>query len=130
VTVEDRSPGLVKVVERAQDAPAGRCHSLAPLVEVPAWTRAYRRARSEAAGGVDGVTKEPDGHNLEAHLQARHARLQTTRYRPQPLRRVSLPKGPGNRRPIGMAACEAKLVQDAVREVLAALYAQDFRGCS
>jgi RNA-directed DNA polymerase len=94
-------------------------------------TRAYRRARSDAAVGVDGVTKERYGHNLEANLQALHARLKTKRYRHQPIRRVSIPKGPGKKmRPIGMAACEDTLVQDAVREVLEALYEQDFLGCS
>jgi RNA-directed DNA polymerase len=130
LTLEDMSPGLLKVVERAKDEPEGRFHSLAHLVDVPALTRAYRRARSDAAVGVDGVTKEHYGHNLEANLQALHARLKTKRYRHQPIRRVYIPKGQGNMRPIGIAAFEDKLVQDAVREVLEALYEQDFLGCS
>jgi len=79
LTWADMSPGLVKGVARAKDEPAGRCHSLAPLVDVPAVTRASRRARAEAAVGVDGVTKEHYGHNLEANLQALHARLKTKR---------------------------------------------------
>jgi RNA-directed DNA polymerase len=130
LTLEDMSPGLLKVVERAKDEPEGRFHSLAHLVDVPALTRAYRRARSDAAVGVDGVTKEHYGPNLEANLQALHARLKTKRYRHQPIRRVYIPKGQGNMRPIGIAAFEDKLVQDAVREVLEALYEQDFLGCS
>jgi RNA-directed DNA polymerase len=130
LTLADMSPGLLKAVERAHDEPAGRFHSLAHLVDVPALTRAYRRARSDAAVGVDGVTKEHDGHNLEANLQARHARLKTKRYRHQPIRRVDIPKGQGKMRPIGIAACEDTLVQDAVREGLEALYEQDVLGCS
>ena len=130
LTLEDMSPGLLKVVERAKDEPEGRFHSLAHLVDVPALTRAYRRARSDAAVGVDGVTKERYGHNLEANLQALHARLKTKRYRHQPIRRVYIPKGQGKMRPIGIAAFEDKLVQDAVREVLEALYEQDFLSCS
>src|ERR1043166_5152139 len=130
LTWADRSPGLVKVVERAQREPAGRFHALAHLLDVPALTRAYRRARSEAAVGVDGVTKEQYGQELEANFQALHARLKAKQYRHQPIRRVHIPKAQGKTRPIGISAFEDKLVQDAVREVLEAMYEQDFLGCS
>jgi RNA-directed DNA polymerase len=43
---------------------------------------------------------------------------------------VHIPKGQGKTRPIGISAFEDKLVQDAVREVLAAIYEQDFLDCS
>jgi len=130
LTLENMSPGLVKVVERAQRAPAGRCHALAHLLDVPALTRAYRRARAEAAVGVDGVTKEQYGQEREANCQALHARVKAKQYRHQPIRRVHIPKAQGKTRPIGIAAFEDKLVQDAVREVLEAIYEQDFLACS
>jgi RNA-directed DNA polymerase len=129
-TLEARSPGRVKGVARAQRAPEGRCHSLAHLIEVAALTRAFRRQRADAAVGVEGITKAAYGQNLEAHLEELHARLQEKRYRPQPIRRVHLPKAPGKTRPIGLSACEDTLVQDAVREVVEALDAQDFLACS
>jgi group II intron reverse transcriptase/maturase len=130
LTLEDMSPGLAKVVERAQREPAGRFHALAHLIDVPALTRAYRRQRSDAAVGVDGVTKEQYGQNLEANLQKLHGRLKDKRYRHQPIRRVHIPKTQGKTRPIGISAFEDKLVQDAVREVLEAIYEQDFLDCS
>jgi RNA-directed DNA polymerase len=43
---------------------------------------------------------------------------------------VHIPKAQGKTRPIGMSAFEDKVVQDAVREVLEAIYEQDFLGCS
>src|SRR5262245_12710126 len=129
-TLEAMSPGLLKVVERAQQAPEGRFNSLAHLIDVPALERAYHRQRSDAAVGVDGVTKEQYGRNLESNLQDLHARLKTKRYRHQPIRRVHIPKAQGKTRPIGMSAFEDKLVQDAVREVLEAIYEQDFLDCS
>jgi len=123
---EARSPGRVQGVERAQRAPAGRFHALAQVIDRPALERASHRQHAEAAVGVDGVTKAPYGQNVEANLQARHVRLKAPPSRPQPLRRVHLPQGQGTTRPMGMSACEDTVVQDAVREVLEAIYAQDF----
>jgi retron-type reverse transcriptase len=130
LTSEAMSPGLLKVVERAQHEPAGRFNSLAHLIDVPALARAYHRQRSDAAVGVDGVTKEAYGRNLESNLQDLHTRLKEKRYRHQPIRRVHIPKAQGKTRPIGISAFEDKVVQDAVREVLEAIYEQDFLDCS
>jgi RNA-directed DNA polymerase len=63
----DMSPGLLKVVDRAKREPEGRFHSLAHLIDVPALERAYHRQRGNAAVGIDGVTKEQYGQNLEAN---------------------------------------------------------------
>jgi len=116
LTLENMSPKLVKVVERAQREPEGRFHSLAHLMDVPALERAYRRSQKDAAVGVDGVTKEQYGQDLEQNLQDLHARMKAKRYRHQPIRRVHIPKEGGKTRPIGISAFEDKLVQDVVRE--------------
>ena len=129
-TLVDMSPGLLKGVERAQREPEGRFHTLAHLIDMPALERAYRRQRADAAVGIDGVTKEQYGQALEVNLQDLHARLKAKRYRHQPIRRVHIPKAQGKTRPIGISAFEDKVVQDAVREVLEAIYEQDFLGCS
>jgi RNA-directed DNA polymerase len=100
------------------------------LIDVPALGRAYRRQRSDAAVGVDGVTKEQYGQALEDSLQDLHARLKAQRYRHQPIRRVHIPKAQGKTRPIGIAAFEDTVVQDAVCEVLEAIYKLDFLDCS
>ncbi|MDI3284809.1 group II intron reverse transcriptase/maturase [Polyangium sp. 15x6] len=127
---ENMSPGLLKVAERAKREPEGRFHALAHLIDGPALARAYRRMRKDAAVGVDGVTKEQYGLDLERNLQGLHERLRSKRYRHQPVRRVHIPKDKGKTRPIGISAFEDKLVQDAVREVLEAIYEQDFLDCS
>jgi group II intron reverse transcriptase/maturase len=124
------SPGLLKVAERAKTEPEGRFHSLAHLVDVPALMRAYRRMRKDAAVGVDEVTKEQYGQALESNLRDLHERLVSKRYRHQPIRRVHIPKDKGKTRPIGISAFEDKLVQDALRELLEAIYEQDFLPCS
>lgn len=124
------SPELLKVVVRAKQEPEGRFHSLAHLIDVPALKRAYQRMRKDAAVGVDGVTKEQYGQHLGENLAALHKRLAAQQYRHQPIRRVHIPKGQGKTRPIGISAFEDKLVQDALREVLEAIYEQDFMDCS
>jgi RNA-directed DNA polymerase len=124
------SPELRKVAERAKREPDGQFHSLAHLIDELALYRAYGRQRADAAVGVDGVTKEDYGQDLAGNLQDLHERLRTQRYRHQPIRRVHIPKDNGTTRPLGISAFEDKLVQDAVREVLQAIYEQDFLDCS
>jgi len=129
-TSETMSLGLLKVVERAKTEPEGRFHSLAHLIDVPGLMRAHRRMRKDAAVGVDAVTKEQYGEDLEGNLRGLHERLVSKQYRHRPIRRVHIPKEKGKTRPIGISAYEDKLVQDAVREVLEAIYEQDFLDCS
>jgi RNA-directed DNA polymerase len=129
-TSKNMSPSLLKVVERAKREPEGRFHSLAHLIDVPALERAYHRMRKDAAVGVDGMDKQAYGEQLQERLQDLHARLVHKRYRHQPIRRVHIPKAKGKTRPIGISAFEDKLVQDAVREVLEAVYEHDFLDCS
>ena len=129
-TLGKMSPELLRVVERAKREPEGRFHSLAHLIDVPALERAYRRMRKDAAVGVDGVTKEQYGQDLERNLQDLHERMKARRYRHQPIQRAHIPKNQGKTRPIGISTFEDKLVQDVVREVLEAVYEQDFLDCS
>ena len=124
------SPGLLKVTERAKRHPDARFNSLAHLVDEAALGRAYGRIRRDAAVGADGITKEQYGQGLEDNLRELHERLKTMRYRHQPIRRVHIPKGDGRTRPIGVSGMEDKIVQGALREVLEAVYEQDFLECS
>jgi RNA-directed DNA polymerase len=127
---ERLSPELLKVAERAQGEPEGRFHSLAHLMDVPALARSFHRLRKDAAVGVDGVTKEAYGEALDANLADLHERLRSKRYRHRALRRGRVPKGKGQWRPIGISAFEDKIVQGAIREVMEAIYEQDFLDCS
>ena len=61
------------------------------------------------------------------NIRQLHDRLKSGRYRAQPLRRVYIPKEPGQERPISIPALEDKIVQRATVTVLNAIYEQDFR---
>ena len=131
LTSLDMSTGLRKVAERAKREPAARFNSLAHLIDEELLTRAFRRVRKDAAVGVDDISKEQYGQELESNLKDLHERLRTKRYRHQPIRRVHIPKEQGRKtRPIGISTIEDKVVQSALREVLEAVYEQDFLDCS
>lgn len=129
-TSKNLSPELLKVAERAKREPGAKFHSLAHLIDVAALRRAYDRIRKDAAVGVDGMTKEAYGQDLEARLANLHERLKSKRYRHQPIRRVHIPKDKGKTRPIGISTIEDKIVQDSIREVLDVVYEQEFHECS
>jgi len=125
-TLDNMSPGLLRVVERARRDPQERQFSLAYLIDVDALRRAYGRIRKNAAVGVDGVTKEEYGQDLEENLRDLHKRMRAMKYRHQPIRRVHIAKAESGKRPIGISCLEDKIVQGALTEVLGAIYEQDF----
>ena len=129
-TSQRMSPGLQRVMERARRNPHERQFALAYLIDVETLRRCYHRLRNKSAVGVDGVTKAEYGRDLEANLQDLHSRLKAMTYRHQPIRRVHIPKDKNRTRPIGISATEDKNVQDSLREILAAIYEQDFLDCS
>jgi group II intron reverse transcriptase/maturase len=124
------SPELTKVAERAKRNPSERILALARFIDEPALVRAYEGLRKSAAIGVDGVTVEQYGQELSANLRSLHDRMKAGTYRHQPIRRVHIPKDGGKTRPIGVSTTEDKIVQAALREVLEAVYEQDFLDCS
>lgn len=129
-TSKNMSTGLLRVMERARRDPQERQRSLAYLIDVDALHRNYQRIHKGAAVGVDGVTKDAYGQNLEENLRDLHNRLKSMTYRHQALRRVHIPKEKGKTRPIGISALEDKIVQGSLREILEAIYEQDFLDCS
>lgn len=121
---------LLEVADRAKRDPGGRFYSLAHLMDEAALERAFHRLRNDAAVGVDGVTKTEYGLNLHENLHKLHERMKGGTYRHQPILRVEIPKEKGKTRPIGISTIEDKVVQGAIREVLEAVYEQDFLECS
>ena len=90
----------------------------------------YDSLKRTAAPGVDGVTWQQYGDGLEVRLQDLHDRIHSGAYRAQPSRRTYIPKADGRQRPLGIAALEDKIVQQAVVTVLNQIYEEDFLGFS
>jgi group II intron reverse transcriptase/maturase len=86
--------------------------------------------KREAAPGVDGVRWKEYEEGLEDRLADLRGRIHRGAYRAQASRRVYTPKADGRRRPLGVAALEDKIVQQAVAKILNEIYENDFLGFS
>src|SRR5262252_2072354 len=86
--------------------------------------------KRQASPGVDGVTWKEYETGLEGRLGDLHNRVHRGAYRARPSRRVYIPKADGRQRPLGIAALEDKIVQQAVVTVLNQIYEADFKGFS
>lgn len=86
--------------------------------------------KKQAAPGVDRVTWKEYEQGVEGRIVDLHGRVHRGAYRAQPSRRVYILKPDGRQRPIGIAALEDKIVQQAVVTVLNQIYEEDFIGFS
>jgi RNA-directed DNA polymerase len=121
---------LARVRQVAQRDKEARFTALLHHVTVFRLRAAYWAIRPKAAPGVDGVTWEVYGQDLEENLQDLHARVHSGSYQAKPSRRAYIPKADGRSRSLGIASLEDKVVQRAVVEVLNAIYEVDFLGFS
>ncbi len=91
-----------------------------------AWER-IRSNKGNQTPGIDGQTEK----DIDADIICNLAReLNEQRYRPNPVRRVYIPKGNNQRRGLGIPCLRDRIVQTAVALVLEAIYEPSFRNCS
>ena len=121
---------LDRVRQKARTDKKERFTALLHHVDVDRLREAYRALNPRAATGVDDMTWEDYGQNLEGNLTDLHRRVQSGSYRARPTRRAYIPKPDGRLRPLGVAALEDKILQRAVVEVLNGIYETDFLGFS
>ena len=78
------------------------------------------------AVGIDEVSWEEYGRNLEENLGRLVDRLKRKKYKPLPARRVYIPKNEKEKRPLGISALENKIVEQGIKWILESIYEQDF----
>ncbi len=76
----------------------------------------------DKAVGIDKVTKADYGQNLDENLARLVDRMKNHTYKPKPARRVEIPKDNGKTRPLSIYCLEDKIVQEAIKRILEAIY--------
>jgi group II intron reverse transcriptase/maturase len=123
---------LTRIGEKARKEPGLVFTSLYHhICDVDNLRACYEALDANKATGVDGVTKEEYGKNLEENLRDLSGRLKRRGYRPQPKRRSYVPK-PGSEkgRPLGISCLEDKIVEEATKRTLEPIYEAVFEDSS
>lgn len=124
------SIGLQGVREAARRREHVRFNALLHHVTTDLLRESFHALRRQAAPGVDEMTWMQYSDGLEERLEDLHVRIHRGSYRAQPSRRTYIPKADGKSRPLGVAALEDKIAQQALVTVLNAIYEEDFIGFS
>lgn len=119
---------LTRIGEKARKEPKMKFTSIYHFVTDKDHLRAcYEGIDPGAAAGVDGVTKEEYGKEVERNLDDLVERLNRMGYRPKPVKRKLIPKaGSKKKRAIGIPSVEDKIVQKALAGVLEQIYETEF----
>src|SRR5580704_14630536 len=106
-----------------------KVHSLTGRIDSRLMRQAFQAVkRNRGAAGVDKVSIQMFAANLEENLAALMRELKTGTFRPLPLRRVHIPKGPGTTklRPLGIPVVKDRIAQEVVRRLLAPIFEPRF----
>jgi RNA-directed DNA polymerase len=122
--------GLERVREAARQGSKMTFTALLHHITPELLLESFYVLKQNAAAGVDGVTWREYEEKVFERVHELHREIHTGAYRAQASRRVYIPKADGKLRPLGIAALEDKIVQQAVVRVLSAIYEEDFLGFS
>ena len=117
---------LARISQLSKENPNMVFTSIGHLIDKELLMQCHTEMDGKKAVGIDGVTKEEYGANLEENLNALVERLREKSYRPQPARKVEIPKDNGKMRPLSIYCYEDKLVQDALKRIIEAVFEPHF----
>ncbi len=106
-----------------------KVHSLTGRITPVLMRKAFQAVkRNRGAAGVDKVSINMFAANLEENLAALMRELKTGTFRPLPLRRVHISKGPGTKklRPLGIPVVRDRIAQEVIRRLLAPIFEPQF----
>ena len=118
------------ITRRAKEDKFCKFNNLMHLINSDSFLECFRMLKKGKAAGVDGATIEEYEKDLEDNVESLLKRMKTMSYRPQPVRRVYIPKDNGKSRPLGIPTVEDKLVQMSFSRILEAIFEPDFMNFS
>jgi len=125
-----RSRGLLGVRQAARKDRRQKFTSLLHHLTAELLRASFFELKKQAVPGIDGETWHDYAVDFERRIKDLHERIHRGAYRAKPSKRSYIPKPEGGMRPLGIAALEDKIVQQAARTVLESIYEQDFLGFS
>jgi len=125
-----RSRGLLGVRQAARKDRRLKFTSLLHHITEELMRTSFFELKKQAAAGIDGETWQDYAIEVERRISDLHGRIHRGAYRAKPSKRSYIPKTDDTMRPLGIAALEDKIVQQAARTVLECIYEQDFLGFS
>jgi RNA-directed DNA polymerase len=87
-------------------------------------------AKNAGAAGVDGQSVKQFGFRAEVYLAELEQALKSGEYRPEPIKRVEIPKGGGKLRPLGIPVVKDRIVQRALKLVIEPIFEHEFEESS
>ena len=117
---------LERISQLSSENPDMVFTSIGHLIDKELLKQCHEKMDGDKAVGIDGVTKADYAVALETNLDGLVARLKNKSYKPQPARRVEIPKDNGKTRPLSIYCYEDKLVQEALKRVLEAVFEPHF----
>lgn len=117
---------IISLADRARRIKNEPLKNLIYLIDLEWLRESWKRIRKGAAFGIDQVSAKEYETNLEENLSNLLIKLKSGNYRPLPVKRIYIPKGANEKRPLGLPTVEDKIVQRAVDLILSAIYEQDF----
>jgi group II intron reverse transcriptase/maturase len=121
---------LARIAEIAREKPKEVFTSLYHYLNKEMLLQCHRELSADKAAGVDEVTKGEYEKNLEQNISGLVEKLKRHSFKPQPVKRVYIPKDEKAKRPLGMLAHEDKAVQLGLKKILEPIYEEDFLECS
>ena len=92
---------------------------------------AWHKVKGNAgAAGVDGQSVKQFGWRAENYLEELEQALKTGEYRPEPIKRVEIPKAGGKMRPLGIPVVKDRIVQTALKLVIEPIFEREFEESS
>ena len=104
--------------------------SLAHLLNVAFLKDCYNNLARNKAIGIDGISWQEYRVDLDSNIKNLVEKLKRKSFKPLPARRVYIPKGNGELRPLGISAIENKIVESGIKRILESIYESDFLNCS
>lgn len=117
---------LERISELSRNNPDMKFSSIGHLIDKDMLRTCHAKMDGSKAVGIDGTNKADYDSNLEENIDTLVSRLKSRQYRPKPARRVEIPKDNGKTRPLSIYSYEDKLVQEALRELLEAIFEPHF----